>query len=199
MLVYLLRCTLFARQAGAWAPAAPGFAGLKAGLQGFEAPDWRNLSCHHSDTPKCHYDKLSKNPLKTMLSLCHYRHYAFLEGSAKAEQHTPISDKVPPGMAGHTHIDDRQVCTFFRRRKKGTQKGTQKSRMLLDVAARYRTTKNPQSLVASGFLFCLGLPWKSAWCPRPESNRYSLRRGILSPLCLPISPQGHRQGADSSA
>ncbi len=29
------------------------------------------------------------------------------------------------------------------------------------------------------------------WCPEPESNRYGLRRGILSPLCLPISPSGH--------
>ena len=29
------------------------------------------------------------------------------------------------------------------------------------------------------------------WCPGPESNRYGLRRGILSPLCLPISPPGH--------
>jgi hypothetical protein len=28
------------------------------------------------------------------------------------------------------------------------------------------------------------------WCPEPESNRYALRRGILSPLCLPISPSG---------
>jgi hypothetical protein len=28
------------------------------------------------------------------------------------------------------------------------------------------------------------------WCPEPESNRYGLRRGILSPLCLPISPSG---------
>src|SRR5690606_3235478 len=41
------------------------------------------------------------------------------------------------------------------------------------------------------------------WCPRPESNRYALRRGILSPLCLPVPPLGHgvelylnnRQGA----
>ncbi len=28
------------------------------------------------------------------------------------------------------------------------------------------------------------------WCPEPGSNRHSLRRGILSPLCLPVSPSG---------
>jgi cysteine synthase B len=29
-----------------------------------------------------------------------------------------------------------------------------------------------------------------AWCPGPDSNRHTLRRGILSPLRLPISPPG---------
>jgi hypothetical protein len=29
------------------------------------------------------------------------------------------------------------------------------------------------------------------WCLGPESNRHSFRRGILSPLCLPISPPRH--------
>ena len=30
------------------------------------------------------------------------------------------------------------------------------------------------------------------WCPRPDLNRYRRNvRGILSPLCLPISPPGH--------
>ena len=29
------------------------------------------------------------------------------------------------------------------------------------------------------------------WCPEPESNRHGRSRGILSPLCLPISPSGH--------
>lgn len=28
------------------------------------------------------------------------------------------------------------------------------------------------------------------WCPRPDSNRHALRRGILNPLRLPISPLG---------
>ena len=28
------------------------------------------------------------------------------------------------------------------------------------------------------------------WCPGPDSNRHALRRGILSPLSLPISPPG---------
>ena len=28
------------------------------------------------------------------------------------------------------------------------------------------------------------------WCPGPESNRHALRRGILSPVRLPISPPG---------
>jgi hypothetical protein len=27
-----------------------------------------------------------------------------------------------------------------------------------------------------------------SWCTQPESNRHALRRGILSPLRLPISP-----------
>jgi S-sulfo-L-cysteine synthase (O-acetyl-L-serine-dependent) len=31
--------------------------------------------------------------------------------------------------------------------------------------------------------------WKR-WCPGPDSNRHALRRGILSPLRLPISPPG---------
>src|SRR5471032_3293869 len=31
---------------------------------------------------------------------------------------------------------------------------------------------------------------KPLWCPGPESNRHALRRGILSPLRLPISPPG---------
>ncbi len=29
------------------------------------------------------------------------------------------------------------------------------------------------------------------WCPGPDSNRHTLRREILSLLCLPISPPGH--------
>jgi cysteine synthase B len=33
------------------------------------------------------------------------------------------------------------------------------------------------------------------WCPGPESNRHALRRGILSPLRLPISPPGQGQEA----
>ena len=32
---------------------------------------------------------------------------------------------------------------------------------------------------------------RKPWCPGPESNRHALRRGILSPLRLPISPPGH--------
>ncbi len=32
------------------------------------------------------------------------------------------------------------------------------------------------------------------WCPGPESNRHALRRGILSPLRLPISPPGLEPG-----
>ena len=32
------------------------------------------------------------------------------------------------------------------------------------------------------------------WCPGPDSNRHGiLFRGILSPLCLPISPPGRRR------
>src|SRR3954464_16050006 len=29
------------------------------------------------------------------------------------------------------------------------------------------------------------------WCPRPESNRHSLRNSILSRARLPIPPRGH--------
>ena len=36
-----------------------------------------------------------------------------------------------------------------------------------------------------------------AWCPGPESNRHALRRGILSPLRLPISPPGPERGANA--
>jgi hypothetical protein len=32
---------------------------------------------------------------------------------------------------------------------------------------------------------------ENRWCPGPESNRHASRRGILSPLRLPISPPGH--------
>jgi|GEM_PF-5709039 hypothetical protein len=32
------------------------------------------------------------------------------------------------------------------------------------------------------------------WCPRPDSNRHGRSRGILSPLCLPISPPGRLLG-----
>src|SRR5690606_8402260 len=38
----------------------------------------------------------------------------------------------------------------------------------------------------------------SRWCPGPESNRHALRRGILSPLRLPISPPGHGGRATST-
>ncbi len=34
----------------------------------------------------------------------------------------------------------------------------------------------------------------SFWYPRPDSNRHTLRRGILNPLRLPIPPLGHTQG-----
>ena len=32
--------------------------------------------------------------------------------------------------------------------------------------------------------------YQEFWCPGPASNRHALRRGILSPLRLPISPPG---------
>src|SRR5690606_37484393 len=37
---------------------------------------------------------------------------------------------------------------------------------------------------------CAGAMQQIRWCPRPDSNRYALRRGILSPLCLPVPPLG---------
>ena len=33
------------------------------------------------------------------------------------------------------------------------------------------------------------------WCPGPDSNRHTFRRGILSPLRLPISPPGLGEGS----
>ena len=33
-------------------------------------------------------------------------------------------------------------------------------------------------------------PTDSAWCPRSDSNRHTLRYRILSPARLPIPPQG---------
>lgn len=39
---------------------------------------------------------------------------------------------------------------------------------------------------------------KKLWCPGPESNRHALRRGILSPLRLPISPPGQGIREDSN-
>lgn len=33
---------------------------------------------------------------------------------------------------------------------------------------------------------------QSLWCAKPDSNWYGLRRGILSPLCLPLSPSAHK-------
>ena len=35
------------------------------------------------------------------------------------------------------------------------------------------------------------------WCPGPDSNRHALRRGILSPLSLPISPPGQEPNYDT--
>src|SRR5690606_316908 len=40
---------------------------------------------------------------------------------------------------------------------------------------------------------------KEEWCPRPESNRHALRRGILSPLRLPIPPLGQVRVAESNS
>ena len=44
------------------------------------------------------------------------------------------------------------------------------------------------SVVASNEIY------NEVWCPGPDSNRHGiLFRGILSPLCLPISPPGRRR------
>jgi hypothetical protein len=39
---------------------------------------------------------------------------------------------------------------------------------------------------------------RALWCPGPESNRHALRRGILSPLRLPISPPGQGDRAEGA-
>ena len=39
-----------------------------------------------------------------------------------------------------------------------------------------------------------GKPLYDWWCPEPDLNRYAQGRGILSPLCLPISPSGLEPG-----
>ena len=60
-----------------------------------------------------------------------------------------------------------------------------------------RTSPNVTELLTCGFhrgkrkrphVFGTMRPY--LWCPGPESNRHALRRGILSPLRLPISPPG---------
>ena len=44
---------------------------------------------------------------------------------------------------------------------------------------------------SSGILIGENLKIDYRWCPGPESNRHGcLVRGILNPLCLPISPPG---------
>jgi hypothetical protein len=50
-------------------------------------------------------------------------------------------------------------------------------------------------VITAAALAVMGLRYRTAltravWCPGPESNRHAFRRGILSPLCLPVSPPG---------
>ena len=43
----------------------------------------------------------------------------------------------------------------------------------------------------------LGRCWKWIWCPGPDLNRHDrIDREILSLLCLPIPPPGHRATTD---
>jgi hypothetical protein len=49
---------------------------LRPCLQGMRGLDRCFLSGHRSDSPVCHYEKLSNFPLKSTLSLRHHCHYA---------------------------------------------------------------------------------------------------------------------------
>src|SRR5687768_4212672 len=44
--------------------------------------------------------------------------------------------------------------------------------------------------MAKAMIFFMGC--LQDWCPGPDSNQHGLRLGILSPLCLPVSPPGRR-------
>lgn len=50
--------------------------------------------------------------------------------------------------------------------------------------------KPRKSLTLRGFSEYCGSCRNNFWCPGPDSNRHALRRGILSPLRLPVSPPG---------
>src|SRR5690606_36093038 len=50
-----------------------------------------------------------------------------------------------------------------------------------------------------GWRWGVGLVIERGWCPRPDSNRHALRRGILSPLRLPIPPLGQVRVAESNS
>jgi hypothetical protein len=63
-------------------------------------------------------------------------------------------------------------------------------RMSIDALGFPRTQKTRKALSYSGFMDFIGILQNCMWCPGPESNRHALRRGILSPLRLPISPPG---------
>lgn len=67
----------------------------------------------------------------------------------------------------------------------------------LDTIGTYQypqTTKNPTNLGSMGLCVKLSVQAErlrnGGWCPGSDSNRHTLRRGILSPLRLPISPPG---------
>ena len=73
----------------------------------------------------------------------------------------------------------------------GKKSDTQTSLVPMFANHWQQTTKNP---AGTGLL--LGLfgnarhCFLNSWCPRSDSNRHALRRGILNPLRLPISPPG---------
>jgi aromatic amino acid transport protein AroP len=50
--------------------------------------------------------------------------------------------------------------------------------------------KSRRAMVAQGETLVFKSLWFRIWCPGPDSNRHALRRGILSPLRLPVSPPG---------
>lgn len=77
------------------------------------------------------------------------------------------------------------------RNEPDTTKNTTRYHRLSTNRNRSLGNKKPRkTLILRGFSEFIGSRRNSLWCPGPESNRHALRRGILSPLRLPISPPG---------
>jgi hypothetical protein len=63
----------------------------------------------------------------------------------------------------------------------------------MDPKRRHKTKNPRQHWARHGFLDYFGLYCMYDWCREPESNRHALRRGILSPVRLPVPPSRQRK------